>query len=67
MIKTCVNCGYSEWQKTASGKRKLESSAKCNYPEVPLPHCFGDYRGDMPRRNSVNKYTKPGCPGWVKI
>lgn len=66
-IKNCTTCTWAEWQLHPSGKRKLESHAKCTVLVDDLPHSFSNYRGDMPERGHVTKYTKADCPKWYRI
>jgi hypothetical protein len=66
MKKICPTCKHSEWQTTAQGRRRLDSPAKCHYPEIKMPHSFADYRGDMPKRKHVTKYTADNCPCWER-
>lgn len=65
--RDCTNCHYAKWKRYKSGRRMFDHSAVCEYPEIDLPFCYFDKYQQLPRRNTVTKYTKPGCPMWKKI
>jgi hypothetical protein len=65
MKKTCLNCGLAQWMKI--GNRRILSHGGICQKEINIPHSYEDYRGDMPARGYISKYTKSDCPCWEKI
>ena len=64
MKKNCTTCKLAIFTTTPSGRRNLDMG-ECT-ANVNLPRCFEDYRGEMPVRRYINKYTKLDCVLWEK-
>ena len=66
MKKDCTNCHWAEFEKTKSGRRNLEHG-ECEV-EITFPNSYMSrfYSGELPKKESISKYTKPGCPLWEK-
>lgn len=60
--KNCTNCDYANFDRTEGGRRNL-NSGECLFVSV-LPNSYQDYRGTMPGKKSISKYTKSDCYCW---
>lgn len=66
MKKHCPTCKHAKWQTTPTGRRKFDSPGECLYPVPPLPHSYLGFRGHMPAKDYITKWTKEDCPCWEK-
>jgi len=65
MKQSCTNCGWAEYKRQPSGRRILDQQIKCTC-DITLPLSYCDYRGDMPLKRDVSKYTclRNECQCW---